>query len=938
MKRAIVIAVFLIFTGFIAAQNNIALNDTIPVDPKITIGTLDNGLKYYIRENKKPEKRAYLRLVVNAGSILENNDQQGLAHLTEHMAFNGTEHFEKQDLINYLESIGMRFGPDINAYTSFDQTVYMIEVPTDSLEMVKKGFQILDDWSHSLSFDSVEIDKERGVVIEEWRLGRGAQARIRDKQLPLLLKDSRYAERLPIGKKDILENFKHRTLINFYKDWYRPDLMAVVAVGDFDKNYIEKLIKEHFSDIKNPPNERDREIYPVPDNDSTLFSIVTDPEATSTQVALYFKLPVEPQATVKDYRQSLVEQLYNSMLNSRLEELSQQPDPPFLYGYSAKGRIVATKEVYMLAAGVKEDGIEKGLETLLREAKRVKEFGFTQTELQRQKDETLRYIEKAYNERNKTESTNLASEYIRNFLYDEPIPGIEYEYDLQKEFLPGIKLDEINNLGDKWMNKSEVVLVSAPQKEGLVIPDKEQLKSIMNKIKDEKVTAYEDKVLDEPIVEKVPQPSRIVNEKKFEDLGLTEWTLSNGVKVYLKPTDFKNDEILFEGISPGGNSLVPDSEYIPAATSTSIINQSGVGNFDYIALQKKLTGKIVNVSPYIGELSEGISGSASPKDMKSMFELIYSYFTAPRMDSSAFLSFKVKMKSWLDNRNASPEAAFQDTLQNTLSQYNFRREPWTLGKLSKMDLDDSYKIYKNRFADASDFTFIFVGSFKPDSIKPFIETYIGNLPSINRKENWKDLNINPPKGVVDKEVVKGIEPKSRVNLTFTGPFEWNYENDYVFNSMLDVLRIKLREVLREDKSGTYGVGVYGSGDKIPDQEYSITVTWTCAPERVDELIKDAMQQIDSLKQVPAAPIYITKVKETQIRTNETNLKENRFWLNLLQRYLFDDLDLTEINKYPERISELTADKIQDAAKKYFNMNNYVEVVLYPEKTQQSNKN
>ena len=938
MKGAISLIILLIFSGFALAQNNISLNDTIPVDPQITVGTLSNGLKYYIRENKKPEDRAFLRLVVNAGSILENDNQQGLAHLNEHMAFNGTKHFRKQELINYLESIGMRFGPDINAYTSFDQTVYMIEVPTDSSDMVKKGFQILEDWAHNLSFDSVEVDKERGVVIEEWRLGRGADARIRDKQFPVLFKDSRYAKRLPIGKKDILENFKHQTLINFYKDWYRPDLMAVVAVGDFNKNWIEKLIKQHFSDIKNPPNERERKLYPVPDNDSTLFSIVTDPEATSTQVSLYYKLPVQPQATVQDYRQSLVEQLYNGMLNNRLRELAQQSNPPFMFAYSAKGRIVRTKEVYMLAARVEDNGIERGLETLLREAQRVKEYGFTQTELQREKEDMLRYIEKAYNERDKTESSTLADEYIRNFLTDEPIPGIKYEYNLQKKYLPGIKLDEINDLGTKWMNKSEIVLVSAPQKSGLTVPDKEELQGIINKVKNEKITAYEDKVSSQPLIEKIPEPGKIVSHKKFETLGFTEWTLSNGVKVYLKPTDFKNDEVLFQGFSPGGSSLVPDSDYVPAATSTALIRLSGVGNFNYIDLQKKLAGKMVNVNPFIGELSEGITGSASPKDLQTMFELIYSYFVFPRVDSSAFLSYESKLKSWLENRNASPEAAFHDTLQNTLSRYNYRREPWTLRRLGKMDMEKSFSIYKSRFANASDFSFIFVGNFKPDSIKPLIETYLGSLPATNREENWKDLNINPPKGIINKKVNKGIEPKSRVNITFTGHFVWNYETNYEFNSMLDVLRIKLREVLREDKSGTYGVGVYGSGEKIPDEKYSITITWGCAPDRVDELVKDVFEQIDSLKHVPVAPIYITKVKETQIRSNETNLKENRYWLNLLEKYLFNNLDFSEINKYTERISNLNAQKIQDAVNKYFNEKNYVQVVLYPEKTEQSEKN
>lgn len=935
MKKLISLLSLVCFISLSYSQE-FDLNDKIPLDPKITVGTLENGLKYYIRENKKPEKRAFLRLVVNAGSVLEDDDQLGLAHFDEHMAFNGTKNFEKQEIINYLESIGMRFGPDINAYTSFDETVYIIEIPTDSTEIIKKGFQILEDWAHNVSYDTTEINKERGVVIEEWRTHRGASARILDKQLPILFKDSRYAERLPIGKKEILENFKYESAKRFYKDWYRPDLMAVIAVGDFDKNNIEKLIKEHFSKLKNPENERERKIYPVPGNDSTLFAIATDPEETSTSVSLYFKLPVEPQGTVKDYRKSLIENLYNGMLSNRLFEISQQPDPPFAYAVSSKGRFVKSSEVYFLAAAVKDSNIDKGLNAILTEAERVKRFGFTQTELDREKASTLRGIEQAYKERDKTQSSRLAAEYIRNFLNDEPIPGIEYEYSLQKSLLPGITLDEINDLGNKWMNKNEVILISAPEKEGLKIPTEDELEKVINNVNNSKITAYVDKVSNEPFFEKAPMPSKITEENYIEDLNLTEWTLANGVKVFLKPTDFKNDEILFRGFSPGGNSLVSDSNYIPAITSSDLIEQSGVGKYNLIELQKKLAGKVVNVSPYIGELSEGISGSASPADLETLFQLIYAYFTEPRSDSSAFLSFKSKMQTWLNNRNASPEAAFQDTLNNTLSQYNYRRQPWTLDMLNKMDLEKSFKIYKNRFADASDFTFVFVGNFKVDSIKSLIQTYLGGLPSIRRNENWKDLNIDPPKGVIDKTVLKGIEPKSRVNITFTGPYKWDYENNYKLNSTADVLRIKLREVLREDKGGTYGVGVYASPQKFPDEEYSITIRWGCAPERVDELINAVFQQIDSLKNNLVDQIYITKVKETQIRENEVNLKENNFWLSTLYKYLFYDLDLSEIKKYPERVASLTKEDIQETAKKYFNMNNYVEVVLYPSNTDVKN--
>ncbi len=908
------------------------LEQKIPVDKNITTGKLDNGLKYYIRVNKKPEDRAILRLVVNAGSVLEDKDQQGLAHFVEHMGFNGTKNFKKHELVDYLESIGMKFGPEVNAYTSFDETVYMLDVPTDSAEMLGKGFQILEDWAHNVSFEDDEIDKERGVIVEEWRLGRGARARIMDKQYPVIFKNSMYAERLPIGKMDIVKNFRHNTLRRFYKNWYRPDLMAVVAVGDFNKENIRQLIEKHFSNIKNPADERDRKYFQVPDNKGTLFTIATDPEATQNNVSIYFKHDVETETMLKDYRKGIVEALYNGILNERLRELSQKADPPFLYAYSGSGRFIRTKDVYVLSAVVKDGGIERGLEAMLTEAERVKQHGFTQSELERQKSAMLRSMEKLYNERDKTESSRLASEYIRNFLNDEPIPGIEYEYEAYKNLLPGITLNEVNKLAGEWMTENNrVVAVGVPEKKDVPVPTKEDLAGVFKKVEESKIAAYEDNVENVPLVKKIPSGSKIIDEKQIDNLGVTEWKLANGVKVVLKPTEFKNDEVLFRGFSEGGSSLVPDDEYIPALTSSALINQSGVGKFDETTLRKMLSGKVVNVSPYIGELSEGIRGSASPKDLETMFQLIYLYFTQPRLDSSSYLSYETRLKSYLANKNLSPEGAFQDTLQVTLAQYHPRREPWTEKTLSKMNLDESLKIYKNRFADASDFTFVFVGNFDKQKIKPFIETYIGGLPSIHRIEHWKNLHIDPPKGVITKEVKKGIEPKSMVNVTFTGPYEWGYQNNYELESMRTVLDIKLREILREEKGGTYGVRVSATGQKVPDQEYNISIMFGCSPARVNELVSSLFNTIDSLKTIPVDDIYLTKVKETQKRNWEVEQKENGYWLNTLQKYYFYNLDLSQILKIESRINSLTKDDIMKTAGKYLNGKNYVKVVLYPQK-------
>jgi zinc protease len=922
---------FLLFSGTFARSFD--LSDPILADSAITIGKLENGLTYYIKVNKKPEDRAELRLAVNAGSVLENDDQQGLAHFDEHMAFNGTKNFAKHELIDYLESIGMKYGPEINAETGFDETIYMLEVPTDSVEIMKKAFLILSDWAHRVSYEDEEINKERGVVIEEWRLGRGANMRMLDKQLPILFKGSVYADRLPIGKKAVLDTFKYATAKQFYHDWYRPDLMAVIAVGDFDKSQVEELIKDDFSAIPLPEKRRERKMFPVPDTDETLFAIATDPEATSTRVSLYFKQDVQPESTVADYRRTMmVEGLYNQMLNQRFQELLQQSEPPFLYGYSAKGRIVRTKEVYYLTAAVKDSGIEKGLETLLTEAERVRRFGFTESELERAKAQSLRRMEQLYQERDKTESASFAAEFIRNFLEQEPIPGIKVEYELYQKYLPGISLDEVNRLAGEWItDNNRVILISASEKDGNLIPTREDMLALFKSVNEMPIKPYVDAVSNKPLIEKMPAPGKIKAKKYYKNIDVTEWTLSNGVKVVLKPTDFKNDEIQFASYSPGGSSLAANKDYIAAATATSVVDESGFGAFDKISLQKKLAGKVVSVSPYIGSLTEGISGNSSPKDMETMFQLIYLIFTEPRADTTAFLSYRTRMKGYIENRSARPETAFSDTVQVTLAQYHFRARPWSLALLDEMNLGESLSFYMDRFANASDFTFFFVGNFDLEGIRPLVETYIGGLPSSGRKETWKDVGMDYPTGIIEKVVKRGIEPKSRVQIVFSGPYQWSRENNYAFRSMISALRIKLREAIREDKSGTYGVSIGYDQSRYPKEDYSISISFGCAPERVEELTAAVFSQIDSVKNFGFKEIYLTKVRETQYREYEKALKENDFWLDTLNDFYFNELDPQAILSYPsDFIDKLSLEKMQQAANRYFKMDNYVRVVLYPE--------
>lgn len=930
MSRITLFLFSLLFT-FSAVAQDLKLKDKLPLDPKIKIGTLKNGIKYYIRENRKPENRAEIRLAVNVGSVLEDDDQLGLAHFVEHMAFNGTKNFAKHEIIDYLETIGMRFGPDINAYTSFDETVYMLQVPTDDDKIVDKGFQILEEWAHNIAFEEEEIDKERGVVIEEWRLGRGANARMRDEQFPVLFHDSRYADRLPIGKKDIIENASYETVRRFYSDWYRPDLMAVVAVGDFDQAEIESLIDKYFSNIKPVENPRERKFYAVPNHAETLFAPATDAEATGSNITVYFKQDVEDESTVRAYRQSLVESLYDNILNNRLSELLQQPEPPFLSGFSGQGRFIRTKEFYVLGAAVQEGNLETGLEAVLTEAWRVKQHGFTQSELDREKSEMLRGMERAFKERDKTESDGYAAEYIRNFLQNESLPGIEVENEIYQKFIPGIKLAEINRLADEWITDgNRVVSISAPEKDGLELPSEAAINTIFKKVDAMKLDAYEDDVPDVPLVQNPPQTGKVIREKKISELGLTEWRLSNGIKVVLKPTDFKNDEILFTSYSPGGHSLVKDSDFVSAIASTAIIRQGGVGSFDRIALQKKLAGKLVRVSPFIGQLDEGISGSATPQDIQTAFELIYLYFTAPRKDNTAFLSFQNRVNSYIESQHASPEAAYGDTLQVTLSNNHFRTRPWSKDVLAEMDLEKCFNVYQNRFADASDFTFLFVGNFETAEMKPLVEQYLGGLPDKDRKETWRDVGIEKPEGIVSKEVEKGVEQKSQVTMVFHGDFVWNRKNRHHLSSMVAAFNIKLREILREDLGGTYGVRIRPSSSRYPNSEYSISISFGCDPERVDELRDTVMNEISNLKIRGLTEEYLNKVKESQRRKRETDLKKNNFWLSALQAAYYHNKDPRNILNFEKQVESLTLDDIKHAARKYFNTRNYVEVVLLPE--------
>ncbi|MEM7370912.1 MAG: insulinase family protein [Bacteroidota bacterium] len=905
---------------------------TIPFEPNTRRGTLSNGLTYFIRKNGQPENYAELRLAVNAGSIQESEEQLGLAHFVEHMCFNGTKNFPKSELVDYLESIGTKFGAHLNAYTSFDETVYELRVPTDDPEQFDTGLQILEDWAHNVSFDGEEIEKERGVVIEEWRTRLGAGWRMMQQTYPKTFYESRYVDRLPIGTTEVLKNFEHETLRQYYRDWYRPDLMAVVAVGDFDVDEVEQMIKEKFGRISAVENPKKREVYPIPDHQETLISIAADEEASFNRVEILYKHDVKYTKTIGDFRESIVRDLASSLLDARLSELTQAETPPFTFAFSGYGSLAKTKDSYSATAIVSEKQFLSGLETLLLENERVQRFGYTQSELDRAKSSIEAGLEKSLKEKDKTESRRIVRQYVYHFLEGDPVPGVDNTVKLYREYLPGISLEEVNEAFKEFIREdNRVITIAGAQKEGISLPTDADVRQLLEQVKQAELSPYEDNVSDAPLMATLPTAGSITEVKRVEDIDVTELTLSNGVRVVLKPTTFKNDEIRISAYSPGGTSVYPDEQYISAKYATSIIGASGIGEFDNIQLDKFLSDKVVGVFPYISELEEGVGGMSSPKDLETCLQLIHLYFTSPRKDEKAFGSFMARIRSMNENQLANPDRWFRNEVQDAMYHKQLRRrfvDPPEM--LEQIDLTTAYEVYKDRFADASDFTFIFLGNFEVETIKPLLNQYLASLPSSNRGENWKERNLYPIEGPLSKTFNRGKEPKSQVQLKIYGDFDWDTKSRYHLNSAMQVLRIMLRESMREDRGGVYGVGAFARTRRDPKGRYSINISFTCAPENVDDLVDAALNDMKTLREEGASEKNLQKIKETQRKDIQVGMKQNRYWLNNLEFSYQHELDPSKLIQAEDKIDKLTGEDIQKAAQQYFDADKLVKFVLYPE--------
>lgn len=910
------------------------LNKALPVDQSFRTGVLKNGMKYFIKKNAKPENRVELRLAVNAGSIDEDDDQKGLAHFIEHMQFNGTEHFKKNELVNYLERVGTKFGADLNAFTSFDKTVYRLQVRSDIPNQLDTGLLVIYDWAGKASMDPTEIDKERGVVIAEWRSRLSPQQRISEQTLPVIYKDSKYKDRLPIGDTTIIKHASYETIKRFYNQWYRPDLMAVIVVGDINEDAIEMQIKEMFSALKNPDDERKPGEYKIPYHQESLIKIVTDKEAPSSSVQVINKLPKQKLATKADLLEDVKRDLFTMMINARLDEIRNSANPPFIRGFSGYSSDIGDIDAYRSSASVAEGNILEGLKALIIENERVLRHGFTQSELDRQKINMLKSAEKMMKEIDKTESAVYCSRAINHFLDDDPMMSSDQIYNFLNLHKSKLDLSSINEYAKQWIKvDNRVILVTAPAKDEIAIPDEAAIKNLYSSIGSMKIDKYVDKSIDQPLFSKALTPKKISDEIVFEKYGIKNFKLENGIEVYYKKTDFKNDEVLFSSYAKGGTSRYEDKDFNNASFASQVISEMGLSDFDNIQLKKLLTGKSVSVSASIGSLYQYVSGRTSIVDLETMFQLANLKFTAPRKDINAFTSFLTRSKGMYANLLKNPDYYFSDTLSKIQYNNNFRAGGMPKPEdFDRLNLEEIYRIYTERFANGSSFKFFFVGNFDEPKLKDLCSKYLGNIPAGNPDQNWIDRNTELVQGKIEKNIYQGAAPKAYVDITYHGDFKWNPDNAYILRSLIDVLRIKLRETMREDMGGVYGVRVGGGSYNEPKQQYSLNISFNCDPAKAEELIKAANTVIGKLKNDGPDSEVMQKIKETQKQERVKLLQENDYWLDMIESAIQDKLDFTEITleSLENRINKLTPSDVKNAANKYIDESQKIQVVMYPE--------
>ena len=911
------------------------LTAQVPVDKKVKVGHLDNGLTYYIRANKKPEGRVQFRLVTNAGSVLEDDSQQGLAHFCEHMAFNGTSYYPHNTMISELQTKGIEFGREINAYTSFDETVYYVNMP-NSPDMIEMGMKILDGWSNKLLFDPQELEDERGVIHEEWRGGLGADDRMQKVTWPIMLKGSKYANRLPIGLEEVIMGFKRDDIVRFYQDWYRPDLQAVIIVGDIDVNQIEGKIKEYFSNHTMPTNPKVRGSFNIPTNVEPLIAIATDKEATGATLELIWKHAKAPQGTIGDYRQGIVRQLVNQMLNDRFNELAEKASAPFVYAGGGYGGFLGREcDAFSVYAMPKENRIEDAARLLLAEMKRCDQHGFLEAELERAKEDLLSGYAKSAKEVAKTDNNNFAGEYTRNYLQNEVIPGIVQEWKYAKEFCPEITLEECNRLVASWITDENFVFyLTAPEKEGYRVPTEKDALDIINANKTLTTEPWVDNFNAAPLYSKTLTAVTPKTVKSNDVLGYTEYTVPNGVHFVIKKTDYKADEIIISSYAFGGTSIYEDAEIMNASHADGFIDDAGISGFSSSQLEKKLKGMNLSISPSISNLEQGFSGNCSPKDLETTLQLINLYYDAPRKDKESFDKNIDAMRTQYKFAEENPQVVLLKKLYETAYNNNPRMIliP-TEEQMNTLNLDRMYSMFKERFADASNQTFFFVGNISDEDIA-LIAKYLNALPCNGKQkgEKWIDRSPKFAEGVNHAEVRKGSDNQGMlVIMGQTEGFEDSYKNRLTIQEFSSALSITALEVIREKMGGTYSPYVTVDYQLLPEGQ----VTWmffiNCDPDKAEVIEKTALGIMEKYIKKGPDKATLKKVQEQMINQRQSSMQENRFWQGQIYgSYYYNENRDEMITNYEGLVKSVTAKDIKAAAKKYINLGRYTVVTLKPE--------